>query len=205
MGDSGSDDAAPSQRNPNRPLPRSRIVPAIDPTAPLDPGLQLTPEELAAQAAKPPPPPSRRFVVGTAGLAALAAAGGAGYSFWRTRHPVHHDPPAVLVAAAEAEHALLAYLDEVVTNQPQQRAALAQLRRDHAAHATALEAALSSYSRTPRTPQALHATPDIAALRTVEQAASQRAARQAAALQGEHAVLLASIAACEATHVELLR
>ena len=180
-------------------------MPAIDPTAPLNPGLQLTPEELAAQAAKPPPPPSRRLVLSAAGFAALAAAGGVGYSFWRTRNPVHHYPPAALVAAAQAEHALLAYLDTVVQNLPSQRALLLQLRRDHAAHATALDAALTAYSRRPNSREQLHATTDMQGVRTVERGASRRAAQQAAQLQGEHAVLLASIAACEATHVELLR
>jgi len=180
-------------------------VPAIDPTAPLDSGLRLTPEELAAQAAKPPPPPSRRLVLGTAGVAAFAAAGGVGYSLWRTRHPVHHYPPPVLVAAAAAEHALVAYLDAALRNLPSQRDVLLQLRRDHITHATALDAALTAYSRMPSSRQPLHAALDLTGVRTVERAASQRAARQAGELLGEHAVLLASIAACEATHLELLR
>ena len=177
--------------------------------APLEPGLALSPEELAEQAAKPPPPPSRRFVLGTAGIAALAAAGGVGYSFWRTRNPVHHAAPAELVAAAQAERALVAYLDAVLrASEPaagDKRQALTQVRRDHAAHATALDAALSAYSPTRAEEAQLHAGLDIAGVRAVESAAAQRAARQAARLQGEHAVLLASIAACEATHLELLR
>src|SRR3954452_20816802 len=53
-----------------------RTAPFVAPSAPRDPALQLTPEERAARDAAPPPPPSRRFVLGTAGLAALAAGAG---------------------------------------------------------------------------------------------------------------------------------
>jgi hypothetical protein len=183
-------------------MPSSRIVPAVDPAGPLDPGLQLSPEELAARAAEPPPPPSRRFVLGTAGLIMLGAGGGVGYSFWRTRHGAARVAPMALRQAAVAERDLVASLDRAIARFPDQRALLDQLRADHAAHAAALDAAVRAHTgHLPRHPAPVAATGHLI---DTERAASAAAARRAAALTGADAALLASIAACEASHVELL-
>jgi hypothetical protein len=199
-----SADPPPPERDPDRPLPRARTVPAIDPKAPLDPGLRLSAEELAAQAAQPPPPPSRRFVLGTAGLVVLGGGAGVGYSFWRTRHGIRRAAPAALIQAAQAEQVLVATLDERITRFPQQAALLRQLRRDHALHAAALAAAVREH--TGRLPVAARVAAQTKPhLIDVERGAAAAAARRALALTGTDAALLASIAACESAHVELLR
>ncbi len=110
------------------------------------------------------------------------------------------------------------------------RAALTATAADHAAHLTALRAALAGYRPTPadgsvisgtavstgsattatasppvgsgHPPAGAPATPD--AVRGAEQRASSAAAARAAQLTGREATLLASIAACEATHATWL-
>ena len=190
-------------RDPNRPLPTPRVMPAIDPTAPLGSGLLLSPEELAEQAAKPPPPPSRRFVLGTAGLVLLGAGAGTGYSFWRTRHPAHRVAPQQLTDAAHSERVLVATIGARIKKFPQQAVLLRQLRSDHALHAAALDAAI--FEHTGQLPRAVAAAVTTGHLIDIERRAAADAARRALALTGSDAGLLVSIAACEATHVELLR
>jgi hypothetical protein len=115
-------------------------------------------------------------------------------------------PPATLVAAAQAERALIADLDATAGGRAHARGRLAQVRADHAAHLTALRGVLAGYAATEaatgRTPGRARTH---AHLRAAELHAAQVAARHAAALDGAAAALLASIAACEATHAELLR
>jgi hypothetical protein len=85
---------------------------------------------------------------------------------------------------------------------------IAQARADHAAHLHALRRVQASLPKPAHRParQKVHGTPRTQAqLRAAETAASVTAAKRAAGLDGAVAVLLASIAACEATHAELLR
>jgi hypothetical protein len=82
-----------------------------------------------------------------------------------------------------------------------------QLRADHAAHLRALRRLLATYPSAPKTPSSPGpAQPrTLGQLRGVEHQAAVDAAKRASALDGAAAALLASIAACEATHAELLR
>jgi hypothetical protein len=139
-----------------------------------------------------------------AGGAAVLAGGGAGVGVAltrpRPRPPAPPAAPAVLVEALAAERALLADLDASTD------AAAAAVRRDHAAHATVLQGAIAATGARP----APAATPTGRArsrdeLRAAEQAAAQAGAARASRASGAHAALLASIAACEASHAELLR
>jgi len=175
---------------------------------------------------QPPPPPvpadqapgrpSRRaFLIG-GGVAVLAGAGaGTGVEFWRDRpHPAPPPPsPTVLLAALAAERALLADLDAALAAGDTDRAALRQLRADHAAHAKALGAAVtqaggsaaaSAGPSASTTPPGRRQPPTTAQLRAAETAAARAAASRAELLAGRDATLLACIAACEAGHAELL-
>jgi hypothetical protein len=142
-------------------------------------------------------------VLGTAGLVVLGAGAGVGYSFWRTRNPAPRVAPKPLLDAARAERDLVATLDSAMARFPDQVALLRQLRADHAAHSAALDAAVREH--TGRLPTHAAAVAAKGHLIDTERTASGAAARRAAALEGSDAALLASIAACEATHVELLR
>jgi hypothetical protein len=143
------------------------------------------------------------------GLGVLVAGAG-GVTAGALRHrPVEHrePPPAELVAALAGEQSLIAGIDATTGGDASVRAALRVIRADHAAHLDALQAAARAYpgassSVSPSVPPATALT--RAALRDAEQAASTRAAAQAATLSGADAALLASIAACEATHAALL-
>ena len=86
-----------------------------------------------------------------------------------------------------------------------------QARADHVAHLRALDALVAGYGPAAKaTPAASSSrvpagTPRTRAqLRAAEQQAASAAARRADALSGARAALLASIAACEATHADLL-
>ena len=150
-----------------------------------------------------------------AGLAGLVAGGaaGVGAGFLRTRRHRRRPqaPPAALRDALAAEQQLLAVLDASIRAHPELRTTLMPVRRDHVAHAAALRNALRPYrSVTPATASATaSAGPRVpargrAALAAAETAAAATATRHAAALTGADAALLASIAACEATHAEVL-
>jgi hypothetical protein len=153
--------------------------------------------------------PSRRTVVLCAALSVLAGAGaGVAAAFARPRRAVP-DPagvPAPLRTALAREQRLLALSDRLAETDP---ALARQLRTDHRAHARAVEAAIREVGaasvRSPAT--ASQRAPEIsrAQLRSAETSAAAAAAAEAARLRGKHAALLASVAACEAGHAELLR
>lgn len=154
---------------------------------------------------------TRRWVL--AGLGGLVLGGGAGVGagVLRTRHRKPRllpPPPAALDDALAAERRLIAAIDASLPAHPDLRRALTEIRRNHAAHAAAVQNALRAYRPTPAgatSPSAGRpAALDRPALRAAETAAGRAAARRAAALDGADATLLASIAACEATHAELL-
>jgi hypothetical protein len=159
---------------------------------------------------------SRRAVLVSAGALVLAGAGGVAAG---TRAPLHHPaapaPPAALVAALAAEDALIGGIDAAAPD-PATRQLLAQLRADHVAHRRVLTGLIGaatgrSYSPTPSAPgpRTTSGAPrpaprGRAELRAAEQRAAREGAARAAGLRGAPAALLASIAACETSHAELL-
>jgi hypothetical protein len=153
--------------------------------------------------------PSRRWFL--AGGAVVLLGGGAGVAADLV-HEKHHGaqppplPPAALAAAAAAERVLIADLAATTGGSPSVRRVIVQARADHAAHLDALTDLLAFY-RAPSVSPSAH--PGTARthdqLRAAEQQASIAAAGHAASLSGAQAALLASIAACEASHAELLR
>jgi hypothetical protein len=152
--------------------------------------------------------PSRRgFLVGGA-VAMVAGAGGgiAGAALQPAPRQPPATVPAVLAAALAAEHELVAALS--AGGPPAISATLAQLATDHREHASALQALIGP-GRGVTEPAPTAAPPGpapltVAQLKAAEQRAATRAARHAGGLTGRGAVLLASISACEASHVELL-
>lgn len=156
--------------------------------------------------------PTRRWLL-AGGLAALLGAGGgvAAEVLWPRAAPAPlPEPPAALLAAVDAERALIADLDATTGGTPTVRRVIVQARADHAAHLAALHGALGHY----RAPGAAAVSPTsppkgtprtLAQLRAAEHAASAAAGRRAEQLNGSPAALLASVAACEATHAELFR
>ena len=159
--------------------------------------------------------PTRRWFLAFGG--ALVVGGGAGTGIAVLR-PVHQPkrtppprPPADLVlaldAAIAAERSLLADLTATTGGAKDVRLVITQARADHTAHLRALRAVLASlpepaHPRRPSPPAGRARTQ--AQLRTAEARAARVAAAHAARLDGSLATLLASIAACEATHAELL-
>jgi len=156
---------------------------------------------------------TRRALLG-AGVVVVAGGVGAGIAAGQPRHrPEEHRPsaPAELHAALDRELSLLAGLDAALHATPAPGApttVLRAARADHTAHATALRSAIVAYpapaasNTSPTAP--LAAAPTVAQLRAAEIMAGRTAAGESAALTGADAALLASIAACEATHAELL-
>jgi hypothetical protein len=153
--------------------------------------------------------PRRWFL---AGGAAVVVGGGAGVGVGLLRSeskPMPVPAPRALRDAIDAEQHLLALAAAALRRDPTLRAELAALTADHTAHLRALRAALTSYDRpapTPtRTPTTLGSTSSVRAqLRAAERAAAATAAARAERLVGPPATVLASISACESTHVELL-
>jgi hypothetical protein len=160
--------------------------------------------------------PSRRTVLGAVVLVA-AAGGGAAAGLQRPlRKPAKAPvavPPAWLVAAIDREHQLISGLHTALAADPDTAATLNPVLTDHNAHLVALlalpgapklsadpTAAASSPAASPADAPA----PSRATLAAAESAAATAAAAQSAAQSGSPAVLLASIAACEATHGQWL-
>lgn len=113
----------------------------------------------------------------------------------------------LVAAAAARERALLAAYDEVLARHPDLATRLSPYREDHAAHLHALEPGAVVSATV--TPSARRTPPKAAAalrarLRVLEQEAADTYARAAVGAPDEHAQLLASLAACEASHADLL-
>jgi hypothetical protein len=151
---------------------------------------------------------SRRTVLGAG---AVIAAGGVG-ALVAAVQPRHQgdaprvEPPPVLTGALAREDALVAGLEAALHGDSALGARLHPLRDDHSAHAAALRSALAAYPTSTASPSSstTPTAPTLAALRAAEVAAARSAADDSLALQGADAALLASIAACEATHAEVL-
>jgi hypothetical protein len=155
---------------------------------------------------------SRRwFLAGGAAVLLGASAGVLSDVLQDTANAPPPPAPGALLAAIAAERALIADLDATTGGTPPVRRIIVQARADHAAHLAALVRLRagfrsSSASPSPSPSPSVHGTPrTLAQLRTAEAQASTAAARHAAALDGGLATVLASIAACEASHAELLR
>ena len=150
-------------------------------------------------------PVTRRHVL-LGGLGVVAAtAVGALAAVTGDRGTGSAQAPAELVAARDAELRLIAAIDASVARDPALRAHLAPIRADHVAHRDALDGALASYpARSPAAAATRAGALDRPGLRAAERTAAAHAAQRAATLAGPNAALLASIAACEASHAELL-
>lgn len=162
----------------------------------------------------PQAPPSRRGFVLAGSLAVVSAGAGV---WWARRPDGTHTRPRPtdtheLRGAAEAERELIAFIDALGKRTHGAHAGtLAAIRRDHAAHYAAIRAVIADeiYPRT--LPVQKRATayagpkPKPADLLAMERQAARQAAARAQRLSGRSAALLASIAASEAVHAEVLR
>jgi hypothetical protein len=148
---------------------------------------------------------TRRAVLWS-GLGVAAAAGGAVAGVLLPARPAGPGTraPQPLLDALAAERRLVAMHEAAVTD-PSLREPMALARADHLAHGQAIEAMLAAFA--PATTASAPAPGPVTreTLRGAETAAASAAATRAAALAGRDATVLASIAACEATHAELLR
>jgi hypothetical protein len=150
---------------------------------------------------------TRRALFG-AGVVVLAGGAGAaiaGIQPTRGRDREPRDATVPLEQALAREQALVAGLEAAVRGGLGPAIAVQAARNDHLAHAAALRSAIAPRAATSRSSAPPSATnPTVAQLRHAEVAAARAAASESAALAGAHAALLASIAASEATHAEVL-
>ena len=177
------------------------------------------------------PPSRRRFVLGTMVTGLVAAGAGVVVGFATRRDSTSPAAaltphvPAQLLDARAAEEALVVTAEAALRHaRGTDRQALRAVRDDHRAHLAALRSAIGAdafpgpaptaassapgTATSPATPGASGSAPPPAAVstaqvRTAEQRAAKAAAARALLVTGRDAALLASIAACEATHVEL--
>ena len=158
---------------------------------------------------------SRRGFLVTTGLMIGAAGGGVALGLSGRQSasgPRIARVPAELAEAADAERALIAAVDATLaTARGRERTTLRLLRADHAAHLAAVLAATADTiypAVTSSAPSSAASRPTSAlspaGVRSAEQRAAGTAAARALRLSGPNAALLASIAASEAAHVELL-
>ncbi len=108
--------------------------------------------------------------------------------------------PTELDAALARERVLLAAATAAQEADPS-HPLLAEVAADHRAHAEALAGLIGTAVGSAPPPAV---TPTVEAIVTAEQAAASACATAAGTVTGAGAVLLASISACEAGHVELL-
>jgi hypothetical protein len=171
------------------------------------------------------PGPSRRQVLAAALVAVGGAAAGCraadrpapGGSSAPTSSPAPAAPsPDPLTALLDAEQQLLAGYDRTARAHPGLAGRLAPLRADHAEHAAALGRTLAGTLAKPPVgtatgspspepaPVPVSMAAALAELRAAEGVAATTLARAAETAPADRAALLASIAACEASHRVLL-
>jgi hypothetical protein len=165
------------------------------------------------------PPPSRRgFLIGSGAVVVVGAGAGAvvGAALASDKFgvltPRAKQASRELTAAAAAERALMATVDDAVTTaQARHKRVLQAIRADHAAHLAAIEAAIAdeihpaaSVSASPSVSVAPPVPAGTSDLRSGESRAARAAAARALRMSGRDAVLLASIAASEAEHAVVL-
>jgi hypothetical protein len=168
------------------------------------------------------PPSRRRFVLGTAAAGVVAA--GAGVATGWLTSSAHNSPAQAIVPhvrsqlseAVTAERELLATVEAALhAAKGTSKQVLHAIRADHRQHLQALQAAVGadSFPAAPSSgaPSGSGSSPpspsaaSVDDVRTAEQRASKAAAARALQLSGRDAGLLASIAASEACHAELLK
>jgi hypothetical protein len=157
---------------------------------------------------------SRRAWLGSAGLVAAAAAGGALVALIRPDAVSGHPPgaPDWLPAALAREQQLVHGIDAAIRADPTLGVRLTPLRADHTAHLQLLQGLSSRYGPTPAGGSGSSATrptptptpTGVAGVLRAELAASRATAAAVLTAAGGDAGLLASIAACEATHAVVL-
>jgi hypothetical protein len=166
----------------------------------------------------PAPPSRRRFLIGGGVLVAAAAGGGVALGMTASSRHTPQSLPLVahvakeLTAAVAAERALVASVDAAMAHAhgPAKRV-LRAIRNDHVEHLAALSAAVRDDAFPAPVPKSSSSSAPVtgpirqADIRAVERRASRAAAARAMQLSGRDAALLASIAASEATHAELLK
>lgn len=158
----------------------------------------------------------RTFLVASGAVVAAAAGGGvalgltSGDDSSTAPLPTHAPAPGALddlAAAVAAERALLAGTAGALRSATgARRAALRAVHTDHAAHLAALRSAMRDLAYPNSVPPRLRRNHPVAAQwgPAAESRAARVAAGRALRLDGAASALLASIAACEATHAELL-
>lgn len=152
---------------------------------------------------------SRRAWLGSAGLVVAAAAGGALVALIRPDAVSGHPPgaPDWLPDALAREQQLVRGIDAAIRADPTLAVRLTPLRADHTAHLQLLQGLSSRYGPIPAGGSATRPAPTpagVAGVRRAELAASRATAAAVLAAAGGDAGLLASIAACEATHAVVL-
>jgi pimeloyl-ACP methyl ester carboxylesterase len=164
--------------------------------------------------------PSRRAVLGGGGLLLVAACTGGSDGPPAAPRPTRDQRLAVRVAAEVRD--LSARYAATIAAHPRDAALLSRLAAEHDAHVTALVAlgpptpspsSSPSASSTPSSSATTAGPPPVPAARvaaltalvSAEQAAATRRRTQTAKAGPELARLLASIAACESVHAQLVR
>ena len=141
--------------------------------------------------------PTRRQV-----LAGAAVLGAAACTDRPVRRPSPPDPDVALRAAAVArEQDLLSRYDALLAAQPRLAAELSSYREDHVQHLRALAGPTPAPTPSATTPPVAGTR---AALVAAERAAANAHAAATATASPDLARLLASLAACESTHVAVL-
>lgn len=157
-----------------------------------------------------PRPTRRQMLAGTVGVLVTAAVAGAGACTGRPAEPPAPDPLRALVTAALADAELA---DAVAAAHPPLAAAAGAVAADRRAHALALDAEVTRATPSPTpssttAPSAQVAPPDPAAATAALVAAVRAAQDQASALvtglPRHRAGLVASVAACCASHLAVL-
>jgi hypothetical protein len=147
------------------------------------------------------------------GLAGTVVGGALAGCWPGSNKPATPPPPHPLTSAVAGTQALVDRYRTTIGGYPDLGARLEPLLANHRAHLDALRNAMGLPSPS-ASPSAATASPSasvaadqagaLAALRTVEQAARTEAATACLAARAEYAPLLGSIAACRATHAEVL-
>jgi hypothetical protein len=169
---------------------------------------------LARQQSAPAALARRRVLAGGLAGAATLALAGCHPSLPGASANGASPTPRVIDGALAAALTLLGQFDAAIAAQPSLSARLTPLRADHWTHVTALAKAAgrSVPSAAPASPSASPSaatgfdTPaaTLRTLRAAEKSAQADAVQACLSAPGENAELLGSIAACRATHVELL-
>jgi hypothetical protein len=147
----------------------------------------------------------RRVLAGAVGTAAVTAAAGCGL-FDDNEKP---KPPDALQPLLTEAQTLAATFDAAALAQPSLAKRLTPLAADHRAHVAALAQVIGttppSAGPSSAPASASDATALVKQLRSAVQTASKNAAAACGTAAADRAALVGSIAACRATHAEVLR